>query len=285
MTAIDFKRVLQIADDANTHRDPKSLLTIGTANPKVGKGEKRGYRTAIMHLSPANLSGFEVCAGRTAGCTAACLNTAGRGGMDTAKPSAIHTARLRRTRFFKRDKRAFGLMLERELEAHVKSAKRAGMIPVVRLNGTSDLPWENVKFQWRLSLGKSDASTVFDRFPDVQFYDYTKVIARLRKPLPANYDLTFSLADGNDPQAAEALRLGFRVAAVFGTANPGQNKWPLPTRYHIRDENGRAIRKASAAVIDADETDLRFLDPPRCIVGLRAKGLAKKDTTGFVKFV
>ena len=259
--AVTFERVLSIARDATTDAAPKSLLTIGTANPKVGKGEKRGYRTAIMHLSPANLSGFEVCAGRTAGCTAACLNTAGRGGMDTASPSAIHVARLRRTRFFKSNRDAFGLMLERELAAHVKSARRANLVPVVRLNGTSDLPWENVRFTW----ADGSRSTVFDRFSDVQFYDYTKVVTRLRKPIPANYDLTFSLADGNDSQADEALALGYRVAAVFGTANPGQNKWPLPADYLGHE------------VIDADETDLRFLDKPGVICGLRAKGLAKNS--------
>ncbi len=246
---------------------PKSLLTTGKANPKVGKGEKRGYRTAILHLSPARLSGFEVCAGRTPGCSAACLNTAGRGGMNTAEPSAIHVARMRRTRYFKRDKRGFGLMLEREINAHLRAAKRQGLTPVVRLNGTSDLPWENVRFTW----ADGSESTVFERYPLTTFYDYTKVIGRLRKPLPANYDLTFSLADGNEEQAAEAIRLGFRVAVVLrNTANPGAKKWALPRRW-----NG-------VRVVDADKTDLRFLEPAGVYCGLRAKGLAKADTTGFV---
>lgn len=269
--SVTFTRVLAIAATTDTDAAPKSLLTLGTANPKVGKGEKRGYRTAIMHLSPANLAGFEVCAGRTVGCTAACLNTAGRGSMDTAKPSAIHVARLRRTKLFKRDRVKFGLMLEAEITRHLAAAKRANLIPVVRLNGTSDLPWENVRFTWR----DGSTSTVFARFSTVQFYDYTKVIARLRKPIPANYDLTFSLADGNDADADEAIALGFRVAAVFGNTDPDDKTryWALPTEY------------LSAPVIDADETDLRFLDAPGVVCGLRAKGLAKTDTTGFVKFV
>jgi hypothetical protein len=250
-----------LMDDA-----PKTLLTF--ANQKTVKGEKRGYRTAILHLSPANLAGFEVCAGRTPGCTAACLNTAGMGGIDDPRgPSQVHVARMRRTRLFKRDKSAFGLKLERELASHVRTADRQALVPVVRLNGTSDLPWENVRFTW----ADGSASTVFERFPDVQFYDYTKVVARLRKPLPANYDLTFSLADGNEEQAEEAISLGYRVAVVLrNRANPGQRKWDLPSSW-----NG-------VSVVDADETDLRFLDPPAVYCGLRAKGLAKADTTGFV---
>src|ERR1044072_5579722 len=166
--SLDYAKVRRIADVADVDAIPSSLLTIGTANPKVGKGEKRGYRTAILKMSPARLAGFEVCAGRTAGCTAACLNVAGRGGMETAKPSAIHIARMRRTRFLRRDKVSFGRMLEREITAHVRSAHRAGMIPVVRLNGTSDLPYETLRFEWR----DGSTSTVFERFADVQFYDY-----------------------------------------------------------------------------------------------------------------
>ena len=261
-----YQTVDAIRNTGDVDSVPRSLLTIGTANPKTGKGEKRGYRTAILHMSPARLSGFEVCAGRTPGCTAACLNVAGRGGM-TTRDGAIHIARMRRTRYFKRDRHGFGLALELEISRHVKSAHRAGMTPVVRLNGTSDLPYENVRFEW----ADGSVSTVFDRFPDVQFYDYTKVIRRLREPLPANYDLTFSLADGNEGDALEAISLGFRVAVVMrNRPRPSAKKWNLPTNWRGRP------------VVDADETDLRFLDPQGVWCGLRAKGLAKADTTGFV---
>jgi hypothetical protein len=267
LTHADVARLARARAKELDKLEPRTLLTTGTANPKVGKGEKRGYRTAIMHLAPARLSGFEVCAGRTPGCTAACLNTAGRGGMATREPSKLHLARIARTRYFKTARTAFGLKLERELEAHLRKADREGLIPVVRLNGTSDLPWENVRFQW----ADGSTSTVFERFPLVQFYDYTKVVARLRKPLPANYDLTFSLADGNEEQAREAIELGFRVAVVLrNTDNPGARKWQLPETW-----NGRPV-------IDADETDLRFLEPAGVYAGLRAKGLAKTDRTGFV---
>jgi len=266
--SLTYDKVAAIGRTGDANSVPLSLLTTGKANPKTGKGEKRGYRTAILHLSPARLSGFEVCAGRTPGCTAACLNVAGRGGMETREPSRLHVARLRRTRYFKRDKRGFGLMLEREIVKHERDAAREGLIPVVRLNGTSDLPYENVTFTW----ADGTAGTVFDRFPHLQFYDYTKVIGRLRKPLPANYDLTFSLADGNDDAAREAIELGFRVAVVFrNTERPSAKVWTLPAEW-----NGRPV-------IDADATDLRFLEPSGVYAGLRAKGLAKGDTTGFVK--
>lgn len=266
--SLSYAKVRAIAKTADVDRAPRSLFTVGTANPKTAKGEKRGFRTAILHMSPARSAGFEVCGGRTVGCTAACLNVAGRGGMETAEPSAIHIARLRRTRYFKRDRRGFGLMLERELSAHVKTARRQQLTPVVRLNGTSDLPYENVRFEW----SDGSVSSVFERFADVQFYDYTKVIGRLRKPLPANYDLTFSLADGNDLDADEAIERGFRVAVVFrNTVRPGAKVWTLPKVW-----NGRPV-------VDADETDLRFLEPAGVYAGLRAKGLAKGDRSGFVK--
>jgi hypothetical protein len=187
--------------------------------------------------------------------------------MDTAAPSTIHIARMRRTRYFKRDRKEFGLMLEREIAAHIRTAARQELEPVVRLNGTSDLPFENVRFTWR----DGSTSTVFERFPNVQFYDYTKVVARLRKPLPANYDLTFSLADGNQEQAQEAIELGYRVAVVLrNRENPGAKKWTLPKRWK------------GTRVVDADETDLRFLEPAGVYCGLRAKGLAKQDRSGFV---
>lgn len=264
---LTYPKVSRIRQAGDVDSVPRSLLTTGTANPKVGKGEKRGYRTAILHMSPARLSGFEVCAGRTPGCTAACLNVAGRGGMETAEPSKLHLARMRRTRYFKRDRHAFGLMLEREIAAHVRQADREGLIPVVRLNGTSDLAYERYRFEW----ADGSVSTVFERFPAVQFYDYTKLVGRMRKPLPANYDLTFSLADGNEADAELALELGYRVAVVMrNRPRPGAKVWTLPRKWRGR------------RVIDADETDLRFLDPQGVWCGLRAKGLAKADKTGFV---
>lgn len=240
---------------------PCTLLTV--SNPKTAKGEGYGYLTAILHLSPARLAGFEVCASRTEGCTAACLNTAGRGGIF----QMIHVARIRRTKWFREDKNAFMRKLEKEIASHVKRAKRHGLKPAIRLNGTSDIPFESLKYD----RADGTRGTIFERFPDVQFYDYTKHALRFKRALPSNYDLTFSAADGNGAATEIALSYGARVAIVFRNAdNPKARKWNLPTEYQGR------------AVIDADAHDLRFLEPAGVYCGLRAKGAAKLDTTGFV---
>jgi hypothetical protein len=121
---------------------------------------------------------------------------------------------------------------------------------VFRLNGTSDIRWETVEVDGH--------ANIMELFPTVQFYDYTKLVNR--RALPANYRLTFSLAENND---LAAWASGLNVAAVF--------KGKLPATFMGRP------------VIDGDETDLRFLDPVGIVVGLKAKGKAKKDQTGFVR--
>jgi hypothetical protein len=259
---------------------PLTLLTTG--NPKVAKGEGHGVLTAIMHLAPEKVSGRNVCPHATAGCAAACLNTAGRGGigLDADGLNMIQAARIRRTRWFHRDRAAFMAQLEREIAAHARRARDHGMIPAVRLNGTSDLPWERFPMTrvYRKGAVRETFPHVFAAFPHVTFYDYTKWPARLRPLVPAipNYSLTFSLADGakSETEAAAALESGMNVAAVFAVKRGA----PLPDLHLV----GGVI----AHVIDGDSTDLRFRDPqePRgVIVGLRAKGRAIHDRTGFVR--
>lgn len=251
---------------ADLDREPLSLLT--TSNPKTAKGEKSGYLTAILHLAPASLSGRNVCPHATDGCRAACLNTAGRGGigLDADGLNPIQVARIRRTRAWQRNRAAFMLRLVDEIAAHELRAAAHGLKSAVRLNGTSDLPWE------RFSVGAFP--NVFAAFPRTTFYDYTKWPARLR-PLVAripNYSLTYSLAESNAEQAAIALESDVNVAAVFDTRK-GQS---LPAWHVI---HGRIAR-----VVDGDASDLRFLDPQDgVIVGLRAKGRAAADRTGFVQ--
>ena len=248
----------------------RKLLTI-SGNPKTDKGEKLGYWTAILHLAPGRLSGFQTCPGATAGCLSACLNTAGHGGIakggmvtyetltSGTRTNAVQEARIARTRLLFSDRPAFMAQLIKEIAAHVRRAEKAGFKPAIRLNGTSDIRWEATPFH-------VDGLSIFDHFPAVQFYDYTKLANR--RNLPANYSLTFSLADNNADKAAIALANGLNVAAVF------------------RSKEVRAAYIAEGfmghAVIDGDETDLRFLDPKTVIVGLYAKGNAKRDTTGFV---
>jgi len=242
--------------------DPKSLLTTG--NPKTAKGEGFGYLTAILHLAPHKVSGFNVCGYASKGCAAACLNTAGRGGigLDVDGLNVIQIARIQRTRYFRRDRMQFLRDLADAIARHERSAIRHGLRAAVRLNGTSDLPWE----KWPID----GYANIFAMFPNVQFYDYTKWPVAKRKLAP-NYHLTFSLCEDNEDRAADALRAGVSVAAVFDTRKSGD----LPAIH--------TIGGVTARVIDADKTDLRFLDEPGVICGLRAKGRAKSDTSGFVR--
>lgn len=240
------------------------LLT--TMNPKLAKGEAFGYLSAVLHLAPARLSGFNVCPMATAGCIAACLNTAGRGGIFAKgqTTNAIQRARIARTRWYFEDRPAFLAQLRAEIAAHVRRAKRLGLKPAVRLNGTSDIPWERV------------APELFSAFPEVQFYDYTKVAKRARSPeaLPANYRLTYSLSE--DPashgHARDVLAAGGNVAVVFRSKAVREQ----------RIASGAVMGAYVWPVIDGDLTDLRFTDPPGSIVGLYAKGKARADRSGFV---
>jgi hypothetical protein len=223
---------------------------LSTANPKIQKGTKMGYLSFILHLAPADLSGKETCPKRTAGCTAACLNTAGRGGMfkKGENTNMIQKARIRKTVQFFFDRDQFMKDLYQDIVKAKKFAEKQGLIPVFRLNGTSDLSWE------KYEVGTTGLN-LFQLFPNVQFYDYTKVLGRKVAQYP-NYHLTFSKADGNDADVAKALAQGMSVVAVY-------------------DE-------IPAGVPSADETDLRFLDPKGVMLGLKAKGRAKKDYSGFV---
>jgi len=232
------------------------MKLLSTANPKIQKGTKLGYLSFILHLAPADLSGKEVCPKRTAGCTAACLNTAGRGGMfrKGENTNIIQQARIRKTQLFFKDRDTFMEQLEQDINLGIKQAARLGLTPVFRLNGTSDLAWEKYTC-------KGSDRNIFEMFDNIQFYDYTKVLGR-KVSQYKNYHLTFSAAENNQKDTVNAIIQGMNVAMVFDK---------LPTEYMGRP------------VFNADETDLRFLDPKGVICGLKAKGRAKKDTSGFVR--
>jgi hypothetical protein len=241
------------------------MKLLSTGNPKILKGMAQGYNTYILHLAPANVSGYETCPKRTAGCTAACLNTAGRGGMFKRGESTnvIQEARKRKTRLFFENRTEFMRLLVADIELAIKQSKRLGLIPVFRLNGTSDLSFEKYEVVRNQKLFRN----IFSAFAEVQFYDYTKVLGRKVTAIE-NYHLTFSAADGNDADVVKAIQQGYNVATVFGI----KKTLPMPETY------------MGLPVFNGDESDLRFLDPKGVVVGLYAKGKAKKDTSGFVKF-
>lgn len=227
------------------------LLTSG--NAKIVKGEKFGFMTQGIHFAPSDLSGYNVCAWASQGCAMACLNTSGRGKM-----KSIQDSRINKTRSFFEDKQGFLCNLVKEIESACKRAEKKGLKPCFRLNLTSDLPWENIRC--------NDGMNILEKFPQVQFYDYTKGFKRMEKYLngemPRNYHLTFSRSESNDQQARLVLAMGGNVAVVF------RNE--LPEQWEKRK------------VINGDESDLRFNDPQGCVVGLVEKGDAKKDSSGFV---
>lgn len=241
------------------------MKLLSTGNPKVLKGMAQGYMTYILHLAPADISGYETCPKRTAGCTAACLNTAGRGGMFKTgeTTNAIQKARIRKTKMFFEDRVTFMSQLVKDIELGIKQSLKINLIPVFRLNGTSDLSWE----KYSVTRFGIKFANIFEAFPEVQFYDYTKVLGRKVSDI-ANYHLTFSAADGNDMDVYLAKQHGYNIAVVFGL----KKTEAMPDTY------------MDMPVFNGDDSDLRFLDPKGVIVGLYAKGKAKKDTSGFVKY-
>lgn len=231
------------------------ILTPAFANAKTAKSIKfDNYLSSILHLAPSDVSGvINTCPWASAGCKAACLNTAGRGRFDS-----IQQARINKTKRLVQDRAAF---LEDLFKDHVSLSRKAaklGKNPVSRLNGTSDLPWHHIKIK--------DNKNIFQLFPHVQFYDYTKDLKRLKAlhAMPiSNYNVTFSCSESNWDECIEALKLGFNVAVVFDS---------IPETYQGYE------------VINGDDHDLRFLDKQGgVIIGLKAKGKAKKDQSGFVK--
>lgn len=228
-----------------------------TDNAKTSKGESLGFLTAILYLAPYNLSGRNVCSHASAGCAAACLFSAGMGAFQNVKD-----ARIAKTHAFFADPKQFVEDLAKDISSAQRKAEREGLTLCVRLNGTADLPWEN--------LGGHTGVCLMARFPSISFYDYTKNPARARAylagKLPSNYSLTFSRSECNGETARELAQLGMNVAVVFSTKKGAE----LPKEW------------AGVQVTDGDVSDLRFLDPVGSIVGLRSKGQAKKDESGFV---
>ena len=224
-----------------------NLLTI--ENAKTTKGEELGYLTGILYLAPYTESvaygGGNLCAMASEGCASACLFTAGRGQFDSVK-----LARIRKTIYFYKHREKFMDDLRASIKKIVRKAKKLGLIPAIRLNGTSDFPWHK--------------TGIMQEFSDVQFYDYTKAVKRIFEVLPKNYHYTFSRSEKNQNHVQQVLDNSLvNIAIVFNSKN-------FPTEYLGRK------------VISGDDHDLRFLDEKGVIIGLKAKGKAKKDTSGFV---
>jgi hypothetical protein len=226
---------------------------LGESSAKTVKGERIGFLTGILYLTPDD----ELCPlARLAGCMAGCLRSAGRGAFDS-----VQRARDAKTAFFRQNREAFMLSLAADVWSLVRKASRIGMRPLVRPNGTSDIPWENIPV--------IDGKNLFQLFPDVQFYDYTKHPSRnLEGKTAGNYDLTYSFS-GITP----------KPISLKGLQNPHNKRTAVV--FHKREEIPSTFR--GWTVVDGDDTDVRHIEPARVVVALYAKGKAKHDTSGFVQ--
>ena len=233
---------------------PQNLLS--TQNAKTVKGEKEGVSTYIMYLAPftQNATGKNVCSHATKGCSESCLFTAGRGKFNNVKKGRTNKAN-----YFFAERQKFLMQLYNEITRIQRKHKKYGTEFAIRLNGTSDLSWEKLKLT-------AEGKSLIELFPSVQFYDYTKNYNRFKNELPSNYHLTFSRAESNESKSIDILNKGNNVAVVF-------NSKELPKTWK------------GFKVVDGDKNDLRYKDEQNVVVGLYAKGEAKKDTTGFVVHV
>lgn len=235
----------------------KNILSV-SSDAKTIKGQSLGFLTGILYLAPSAISGYQVCPmAKKAQCDKACLYTAGRGAF-----TSIQQARIAKTKRFFEAREEFMMDLVFSIQSLIRKAKKQGLTPLVRLNGTSDITWENIA----IKIGGVSFNNIFEAFPMVQFYDYTKIPTR--KNLPSNYDLTFSYSGVETYQAAVKKALAndklSRIAVVFDKVEN------IPQSFMARD------------VVGGDNSDVRHLDAKGSIVALYAKGKARKDDTGFV---
>lgn len=217
-----------------------AVLSQPGSNAKLSKTNDRtdGYAIYSLFLAPANVSGYEMCLWRTEDCTKLCLNCAGKGSL-----SSVQQARIRKTQRMVQYPVGFFNNLIAEMVRATKKHNGTPITPVMRLNGTSDLPWDQICPELFLFFGERGW----------RFYDYTKSFQRARwQP----WDNTFSYSGHNWKDCETLLQAGkARIAMVFDT----KRGKPLPTSYRGYE------------VIDGDKDDLRFLDPTGVIVGLRYK--------------
>ena len=234
-------------------RFPETVPDILGTSLKVEKSLKKGFLTSIVYLAPSRESvaygGADVCPLASLGCSLACLATKGRLRMTSGAQ-----AKAWKTLLWLYCPEAFKALLRREIYNLRNRAIHKGLTPAVRLNGASDIVWE-AKFP-----------QIFRWFPDVVFYDYSKISARvLSSSLPSNYSLTFSRSEANEPEAIKVLKAGRNVAIVF-------------------TDLAKAMREGwkGFRVINGDETDARPIDDVGVVVGLSPKGKAKDDSGFFV---
>jgi len=254
---------------------PNYILSV-SSDPKTIKSLIDGILTGVMYGMPANGSGeWNDCPFASLGCTMACLNTAGHGGigLDQDNLNPVQIARLKRSAFFHTRRSEFWIMLMRDIDRLIRKAKKLGLMAAVRLNGTTDVKWES---QPVVIDGIKIANNIMQLYPDVIFYDYTKwpYAKRPTESLPINYHLTFSRSETNEDQIAENISHGRNVTVVVDI--PSRDK-----------STAIPITWREIPTFDADRSDFRPNDPIGRILILRyksakASSLADALASGFV---
>jgi hypothetical protein len=244
-----MENILQNKTENKTYKPVKNLLSKGATNTKTAKND---LETFILYMAPANqVTGLNLCPFASDGCKASCLYSAGRG-----KFSNVQESRINKSKFWGYDRSTFYIQLANELLSIHDKAIKKGIKIAIRLNGTSDI--DHLDLLRRYS-GIDFLETFYD---NLLFYDYTKNFNHIKKYLGSTYKLTFSRSETNENDAYLTLKNGGNVAIVFADELPQfWNGYP---------------------VINGDLTDLRYFDPENVVIGLKAKGDAKKDLSGFV---
>ena len=223
------------------------------SNTKSLKSRALGWYQVTLELAPHKLSGYNTCQ-YSDGCEDTCIFGAGRGRF-----TLVESSRIARTHLLFRDYAQFWARLDGELYEHIEKASTLGLKVCVRMNTFSDLPW------WRVT--RPDMLNVFQAWPDLQFFDYTKrPLSHVPYHIP-NYHITKSWGAGSTVNTLrDAKNRGVNVAVVFAG--------DIPKRFH------------GYYTINGDKTDLRFLDKKFRIVALKQKSTPNKQAgidSGFIQ--
>jgi hypothetical protein len=250
------------------------LLSNPMVNYKAKKNLKLKVHSWFLSLAPSDISGYNVCpmANKVtqgenhklkSSCSSVCVAHNGNG-----RYPVVINARIRKTKLYFEDRNTFMSLLIDDITEAIKESEKAGYIPTFRLNAYSDIMWENIRFDkagLSYKEGKYNGKNIFEIFPDITFYDYTKIANRKVDHIP-NYDLTFSYSGVKEyqPFVQQAIDNGLRIAVVF------KHKDRIPAQFLGMD------------CVDGDDSDIRPYDPQGVVVALYAKGKARNDTSGFV---
>lgn len=244
---IDSKALKDFKDHKDYFSNTNNNLLGFNSSNKILKGFKEyDFTTGILYLQPSDLVAKKtLCAmSEEAGCKDPCLYKSGRLAM-----SPSQRAMTRRTLQYLLDPDWFKERLRKEILKHEKDNY------CIRLNGTSDIDW----------------SDLINTLPNIQFYDYSKVLKRVIKNDLPNYHLTYSASFVNQrciDWTKEAVNLGVNTAIALNTK---ESKGEFTRPEHL------TVSGVVHSLINMDRHDLRFLDPKGSVGTLIRKGSNKLE--------